>query len=228
MKQKINIGNKRFEALSRRSNSSESQALPNLEKQNCNLLSDSSKLFPSIKDFPIDNFIFPDITPILENQPVLFKRIIKKLCEPYLQNPPDALVCIESFGYIFGVPMAYELNCKMILARKKGKLPRRKLSRDYSMIYSSQKTIEIHKDAVWKGRRVALVDDFLASGGTAIATFEIIKELGGETIGSSFVVEVDHLDGRSKLEGNGVVVHNIYNLALNHINGIWEITNTKL
>ncbi len=91
------------------------------------------------------------------------------------------------------------------------------------MIYSPLKTIEIHIDAIREGSKVVIVDDFIASGGTSFATCEIIKQLGGEILGCSFVVEVEGIDGRRKLENNGLIVHNIINLLLNHSTGKWEI-----
>ena len=106
-----------------------------------------------------------NITPILEEDPALYCAIIDRLTEHYQSNPPDCVVCIESFGYVFGAPLAYRLAVRLVLARRQGKLPRETIQQEYQMCYASDKSLEIHRTSIRPGDRVVIVDDVIASGG---------------------------------------------------------------
>jgi adenine phosphoribosyltransferase len=155
-------------------------------------------LFRTVHEFPIPDFSFPDINPLLTNIDV-FRDIIESFAHWHAFSPPDRIVCIESFGYLFGAPLAHRLGAGIALARRKGKLPRAILAQDYSMIYSPHKTLEIQQDSCEPGKRVAVVDDFLATGGTAEAVLKLLQRLDVEVAGLNFVVEVVGAGGRGKI-----------------------------
>ena len=150
-----------------------------------------------IKDFPKPGIIFKDITPILKSKE-LFAEVIDLMCAPYMDNPPDYIVAIESRGFIFGSAMAYKLGCGVVPVRKKGKLPYETLEASYDLEYGSA-TLEIHTDALKATDRVVILDDLLATGGTAGAAIELVKELGAEIIGVDFLIELAFLEGRNKI-----------------------------
>lgn len=152
-----------------------------------------------IKDFPKPGIIFKDITPILQTGDI-FKEVIDIMAEPYLNNRPDYIVGIESRGFIFGSVMAYKLGCGFIPVRKKGKLPFRTYEETYDLEYGTA-TIEMHVDALNKGDKVVVIDDLLATGGTAEATIKLIEKFEAEIIGVDFLIELVFLDGRKKLSG---------------------------
>lgn len=152
-----------------------------------------------IPDFPRPGIIFKDITPVLQDKEI-FAEIIDLLCEPYLENPPDHIVAIESRGFIFGSPMAYKLGCGIVPVRKKGKLPFNTYEETYELEYGAA-TVEIHVDALQKGDRVVVIDDLLATGGTAAAAVNLIKKMNAEIIGIDFLLELSFLKGREKLAG---------------------------
>jgi len=151
-----------------------------------------------IPDFPFARMRFRDITPILEEDPALYCAIIDRLTQHYQSNPPDCLVCIESFGYIFGAPLAYRLRVRLVLARRQGKLPREKIQQDYLMCYASDKALEIHRGSIRAGDRVVVVDDVLASGGSALAAVRLVERAGGVCVGVACVA--DMLDGAFRPE----------------------------
>ena len=150
-----------------------------------------------IKDFPKPGIIFKDITPVLKSRE-LFTEVIDLMCAPYIDNSPDYIVAIESRGFIFGSAMAYKLGCGIVPVRKKGKLPYSTLEASYDLEYGSA-TLEIHTDALQKADRVIILDDLLATGGTAGAAIELVKELGGEILGVDFLIELAFLEGRKKI-----------------------------
>lgn len=180
-------------------------------------------LFVNIPDFPVPGFNFPDITPILERNPGLFRSIIDRMCYNYILHPPDYILCIESFGYVFGVPMALELRSRILLARRTGKLPRETLRQDYSMCYHPNKRLEIHSDVIRSGENVIIVDDFLASGGTAEAALDLIKKAGGNATGASFVVELVDMGGRKLIQKKNLHVSALFKMRFDKIEKKWRM-----
>lgn len=150
-----------------------------------------------IPDFPKPGILFRDITPLLA-EPKLFKTTIDLLAEPYLKTTVDYAVGIESRGFLFASALAYRLNCGVVPVRKKGKLPYQTLSVTYDLEYG-QDTVEIHRDAFGKSKKVLIVDDVLATGGTAKATAELVEKAGGKLVGISFLIELLALKGREKI-----------------------------
>ena len=151
----------------------------------------------SIPDFPSTGVLFRDISPLLAN-PVAFSFCIERFAEVVSKMQCEAVVAIESRGFLFAAPVAKELKLPLALVRKPGKLPGEKLSIDYSLEYGSGK-LEIHSDAIAEGARVALIDDVLATGGTASAAQKLISMVGGELVVSVFLIELLNLQGRKLL-----------------------------
>lgn len=152
----------------------------------------------SIPDFPKKGVIFRDITPVL-NDPKLFKILINKLTLPYKSKKIDVVVGIDARGFLLAAPLAYKLKAGLAIVRKKGKLPFKTLSREYSLEYGKT-AVEMHIDAVLPGQRILLVDDVIATGGTMKATCNLVEKLGGKIIGILFFVELLGLRGRQKLK----------------------------
>ena len=150
-----------------------------------------------VADFPKPGVLFKDITPILAD-PELMKAIIDWMAAPLMDSNIEVVVGMESRGFFFGPSLAMALGCAFAPARKKGKLPHATVSTDYTLEYG-EATLEIHVDAVPKGTRVLIVDDLLATGGTAAATIKLVRELGGEPIEVCFLVELGFLDGQKLL-----------------------------
>lgn len=161
-----------------------------------------------IPNFPKEGIVFKDITPIMMD-PKLSNDIVDHLFELYKNQDLDAIAGIESRGFLFGYPLAMKLGLPFILIRKKGKLPYEKLSRDYDLEYG-QATIEIHTDALKEGDKVLIHDDLLATGGSACAAADLIKDAGGVVTGFNFLVALGFLNGEEKLERYST---NIINLA---------------
>lgn len=153
----------------------------------------------SVPNFPIEGILFYDITTLLKN-PAALKESIDQLTQYYQDKAIDLVVGIESRGFIFGMPLAYQLGTGFVPIRKPGKLPAETISASYDLEYGSN-TLELHIDAIEKGQRVVIVDDLLATGGTASATCSLIEQLGGEVVGLAFVIELNFLNGRDKLKG---------------------------
>lgn len=153
----------------------------------------------SVPDFPAEGILFYDITTMLKD-PVALKESIDQLGSPYQSKEIDVVAGIESRGFIFGMPIAYHLGVGFVPIRKPGKLPEKTVSQSYDLEYGSN-TLEVHVDAVEKGQRVLIVDDLLATGGTAAATCQLIEKLGGQVAGLAFVIELSFLNGRDKLKG---------------------------
>ena len=164
--------------------------------------SDASKvdlrsLIRDIPDFPKPGILFRDVTPLLGNGPA-FRACITQMCERLAPYKPQAIAGIESRGFIFGTSVAVELGIGFVPIRKPGKLPWKTRQQRYQLEYGSD-GIEIHEDAVAVGARVALVDDLLATGGTAAAACRLLQDLGGQVVLASFVVELAGLNGRAQL-----------------------------
>ncbi|MEO8468530.1 MAG: adenine phosphoribosyltransferase [Chloroflexota bacterium] len=155
-----------------------------------------------IPDFPKPGILFYDITTLLKDA-AAYKEAIGQMLDPYRGEQIDLVVGMESRGFIFSAPMAYELDAGLVPVRKLGKLPAETLSVEYALEYGSN-TLEIHRDAIQPGQRVLVVDDLLATGGTVHGTIELIERLKGEIVGLAFLVELDFLHGRDRLEGRRV------------------------
>lgn len=150
-----------------------------------------------VKDFPKPGILFKDITPVLANTG-LVHEIVQELVREFKPHGYDAIIGIESRGFIFGSLLAYELDCPFIPVRKAGKLPFHTISETYDLEYGSA-TIEIHEDALKKGSRVLIHDDLLATGGTAAAAARLVSKLGAETAAFSFLINLSFLKGEDIL-----------------------------
>jgi len=157
------------------------------------------QLIREVPDFPKKGILFYDITTLLKDR-VGFATLIDALSEHYLPKKPDLVLGIEARGFIFGPALAYRLNAGFVPVRKPKKLPAETAKVTYDLEYGTD-SLEIHKDAVQHAQRVIIVDDLLATGGTASATVKLAKSLGAEIAGVGFVVELDFLNGRKKLDG---------------------------
>ena len=146
-----------------------------------------------IPDFPKQGILFKDITPLLKNN-FAFQSAIRDMSEPFIEKSIDSVVAIEARGYIFGAPIAYQLGCGFIPIRKQGKLPGETSRIEYSLEYGTE-TLEIHSDSVDLGRRILIVDDILATGGTLHAAIELVKRSGGDVAGISVFADLVDLAG---------------------------------
>ncbi len=160
------------------------------------------RLIREVSDFPKQGILFYDITTLLKDK-TGFATLIDALSENYLERKIDLVLGIEARGFIFGPALAYRLNAGFVPVRKPKKLPAETAKWTYQLEYGSD-TLEIHKDAVQPGQRVIIVDDLLATGGTASACASLAKSLGADIAGLGFVVELDFLKGREKLKGHEV------------------------
>lgn len=151
-----------------------------------------------VPDFPKPGIIFKDIAPVTGNA-VLFRQIVGFFVERYRQRPVNSVVAVESRGFIFGAPVAYELGVPFHMARKKGKLPYTTVDETYDLEYGSA-TVELHTDAVCPGDRVLVIDDLLATGGTVQATARLVERLGGTVVECAFLIELGFLNGSKKLD----------------------------
>ncbi len=155
-----------------------------------------------VPDFPKKGIVFKDITPLLADAKV-FAETIDRLAEPFIGRGVQIVAGIESRGFLLATPIAYRLGAGVTPIRKKGKLPRAVKSASYALEYGTD-SIEAHADAFAKGTKVLLVDDVLATGGTAAAAVKLIEDVGGEFVGAAFLIELGFLDGRKKLPGRRV------------------------
>ena len=158
---------------------------------------DLKKLIRTIPDYPKPGILFYDITTLIKDR-AGFASVVDCMSSPYLDKNVDLVLSMEARGFIFGPAMAYRLNAGFIPVRKPKKLPGETVSHTYDLEYGTD-TLEIHKDAIEPGQRVLIVDDLLATGGTAAATAKLATTLGAEICGLSFVVELDFLNGRRRL-----------------------------
>jgi adenine phosphoribosyltransferase len=155
------------------------------------------RLIREVPDFPKHGILFYDITTLLKDKAGL-ATLIDALAEHYINKKIDLVLGMEARGFIFAPALAYRLNAGFVPVRKPGKLPAATTKYDYALEYGTN-TLEIHQDAIKKGERVIIVDDLLATGGTAEATTKLAAALGAEIVGLGFVVELDFLKGRDKL-----------------------------
>ena len=152
-----------------------------------------------IPDFPKPGILFYDITTMLKD-PGAYRESIDLMLEPWRDDKVDLVIGMESRGFIFSAPMAYLLKAGLVPVRKLGKLPAETITVEYALEYGSN-TLEIHRDAIQPGQRVLIVDDLLATGGTVRGTIDLVERLQGEVVGLGFLVELEFLKGRDRLQG---------------------------
>jgi adenine phosphoribosyltransferase len=162
-----------------------------------------ASLIRDVHDFPKQGIVFKDITTLLK-VPEAFRQAIDDLTNEFKDDHIEAVVGMESRGFIFAAPLAYNLGAGLIPVRKLGKLPHHTLSIEYALEYGTN-TLEIHRDAIEAGQRVLVVDDLLATGGTVAATVELIEQLKGHVVAAAFLIELPFLEGRKALRDIKVV-----------------------
>lgn len=158
---------------------------------------DIKTLIRDIPDFPKPGIMFRDITTLLRD-PQGLRYTVDTLADKCVPLAPDYIIGMESRGFIIGTPLAYQMNCGFIPVRKPGKLPAAVHTVEYALEYGTDQ-LEIHQDALHPGSRVLIVDDLIATGGTAVATAQLVQHVGCELVGFAFVVELRELGGRQKL-----------------------------
>lgn len=165
---------------------------------------DLRKVIRSIPDFPKPGIMFRDVTPLFGN-PLAFRQAADSLAAAFASEKPTVIAAIESRGFVFGGALAYSLGLPFVPIRKAGKLPHTTHRAEYELEYG-QGVLEVHIDAIQPGDRVLLIDDLVATGGTAAASVELIRRLGGEVVGAGFLIELAFLPWREKLKGVKTVV----------------------
>lgn len=159
---------------------------------------DYKKYIADIQDFPIEGILFRDITPLMGDGEA-FHQATHEIVQFAREVDAEIVVGPESRGFIFGCPVAFELNIGFVPVRKPGKLPRETVSFSYALEYGKNE-LHVHKDSIKKGQRVLIVDDLLATGGTVEATIRLVEQLGGEVVGCAFLIELNALKGRDVLK----------------------------
>ena len=157
-----------------------------------------------VPDFPEAGVVFKDITPLLAH-PEAFRTVVDALADAFADRPVDRVVGIEARGFILAAPVAYHMGAAFVPVRKAGKLPWAVAREEYSLEYGSDR-LEVHRDGVLPGERVLVVDDVLATGGTARAVCNLVEGLGATVAGCAFMIELAHLNGRSALPGKDIAV----------------------
>jgi adenine phosphoribosyltransferase len=160
---------------------------------------DLAKLIRDVPDFPVKGILFKDITTLLRD-PQAFREAVDGLAARWIGRGIDQVVAIESRGFALGAPLAYILGAGFVPVRKPGKLPAKTISVEYSLEYGTN-TLQMHIDAITPGQRVLIVDDLLATGGSAKAAIELVERLGGVVVGLAFLIELKFLRGAEKLKG---------------------------
>jgi adenine phosphoribosyltransferase len=166
---------------------------------------DLKALVRTIPDYPKPGIMFRDVTTLMADAQG-FKAAIARLADPYRTEPIDVVAGIEARGFIIAGAIADRLGCGFVPVRKKGKLPWRTIQQDYALEYGTD-TLEMHEDALARGKRVLLVDDLIATGGTAEAAVSLIGRLGGQILGAAFIIDLPELGGAQRLRDKGVEVH---------------------
>ena len=172
-----------------------------------NIASELASSIRSIADYPKPGIIFRDITTLLGN-PRAFRRAVDELVQPYAGLKVDKIAGMEARGFILGGAVAHQLSAGFVPIRKKGKLPHETVRIAYSLEYGVDE-MEMHRDAVEPGEKVILVDDLIATGGTAVGATKLLRQIGAEVVGACFVIDLPDLGGRKKLEDLGVDVHTL-------------------
>lgn len=160
---------------------------------------DLQKYIRTIEDFPTEGISFKDVTTLLQDGDA-FKYAVKAIADKLRELEVDIIVGPEARGFLFGAPVAYELGVGFVPVRKPGKLPSETISYEYELEYGKD-ALEIHKDAIKKGARVAVVDDLLATGGTILSAVRLVEQLGGKVVHVGFLIELEFLKGRENLKG---------------------------
>jgi adenine phosphoribosyltransferase len=156
-------------------------------------------LIRDVPDFPEPGIVFKDITPVLAD-PIAYSTIIDLIVVHFGRGNVDKVVGIEARGFLLAAPVAYHFGAGIVPVRKKGKLPHRTIEEEYALEYGTA-TLEIHQDAVSSAERVLIVDDVLATGGTAAATASLVERVGGKVVGIACLIELDFLHGRDRVDG---------------------------
>ncbi len=164
---------------------------------------DLKALIRDVPDFPQPGVLFRDITPLLHDS-AAYRHIIDELSGRISERTPDVIVGIESRGFLFGAPVAYKLGLPFVPVRKAGKLPSERMSVEFALEYGESQ-LDIHTDAIERGQRVVIVDDLLATAGTADAACKLVELLGGYVSALAFVVELAFLNGRERLQGRDII-----------------------
>jgi adenine phosphoribosyltransferase len=164
---------------------------------------DLAALVRDIPDFPSPGIVFKDLTPLFADH-TAFAAVVDRLSEAFAGHPVDRVLGVEARGFIVGAPVAYRFGVGFTPVRKAGKLPWQVEQEEYALEYGTD-LLEIHRDAVAPGERVLVIDDVLATGGTAAATARLVEKLGAEVVGLGFVIELGFLHGRDKLSGHDIV-----------------------
>ena len=172
---------------------------------------DIKRYIRTIPDYPKPGILFRDITTLLANLHA-FRAAVDELTWPFLKGDIDFVAGIEARGFILGGAVAHVLGRGFVPIRKKGKLPSRVIGQEYALEYGVD-TIEIHADAIGKGDRVLLIDDLIATGGTADAAIELIRKSGGDLVAAAFVIDLPDLGGGDRLRKKGVKVHTLVGFA---------------
>jgi adenine phosphoribosyltransferase len=173
-----------------------------LTSDNSKLVEDLRRAIRDVRDFPKPGILFKDVTPVLLDV-ALFKQAVKSMSDPYRDARVSRVVSIESRGFLFGAPIALALGAGLVPIRKPGKLPAATQRVEYALEYGTD-ALEMHHDAVQPGDRVLVVDDVLATGGTASAAAQLVGNTGAAVVGFSFLIELDFLKGRDRLQGSRV------------------------
>jgi adenine phosphoribosyltransferase len=159
---------------------------------------DLAKMIRDVPDFPKEGILFKDITTLIK-EPRAFKEVIDRLADHYAGQEIDLVVAVEARGYIFGAPIAYMLGAGFVPVRKEGKLPAETVREEYELEYGTD-SVEMHRDAIQPGQKVLIVDDLIATGGSAAATARLVERLGGEVVSIAFLIELTFLNGVEKLK----------------------------
>ncbi len=159
---------------------------------------DLAKMIRDVPDFPKEGIIFKDITTLIKD-PEAFKEAVDVLADHYAGRQVDLVAAVEARGYIFGAPIALKLGAGFIPVRKVGKLPAETVREEYELEYGTD-AVEMHKDAIQPGQKVLIVDDLIATGGSAQATARLVERLGGEVVGIAFLIELTFLHGVDRLK----------------------------
>jgi adenine phosphoribosyltransferase len=169
------------------------------------LVRDLKGLIRTIEDYPKPGIMFRDVTTLLGDAQG-FKAAIAQMAEPWRTQPVDAVAGIEARGFILGGAIADRLGCGFIPIRKRGKLPWKTIGQEYTLEYGVD-VIEMHEDACRPGERILIVDDLIATGGTAEAAVKLVRRSGGEVVGATFIIDLPDLGGAAKLAAHGIQSH---------------------